>query len=191
MLGEIKYTDIDKSKGIDLAYIKIDDQMLPHLNNPYKFLTIDKISKHNRMLDGMNYCVLGFPEKNIKIEDGHMETGASIYLTCATNEKPYKYYNLDRDIFFLVEMKGKGTDVKSGKNTKIDTNFYGISGGGLWFLTYNFDPNIKVYSIDYKLIGIMTEFKKGKFFCLIANKAHLFIDAFSIIEGFKFRQKAK
>ena len=39
--------------------------MLPKLLKPYKPITIDKFRKHNQMLDGLHYCVLGFPEKNI------------------------------------------------------------------------------------------------------------------------------
>jgi len=94
VLGEIKYTDIDKSKGIDLAYIKVDSQMIPHLLKPFIPVTIDKFRKHNQMLNGVNYCVLGFPECNVKFENGTMDTGASFYLTSATNENPYNYYNL-------------------------------------------------------------------------------------------------
>jgi hypothetical protein len=191
VIGEIKLTEINKSKGVDLAYIKIDKEMLPELEIPYKFLTIDKISKHNQMLDGVNYCVLGFPEKNIKTENGTIETGASFYLTSATNEKPYNFYNLDKNDFFIVTMKGKGIDMINGESASIDSRFYGLSGGGLWFLVYNLDPISNVYTIDYKLIGIMTEFKKARYYCLIANKIHLFIDAFKIIEGFKFIEKTK
>ena len=86
-------------------------------------------------------------------------------------------------------MKGKGTDVKTKQPTKIEANFYGISGGGLWFLTYNSDENLNVHSIDYKLIGIMTEFKKGKYYCLIANKIHLILEALTVIEGYEFKKK--
>jgi hypothetical protein len=191
VIGEIKYTDIDKSKGIDLAYIKVDEQMLPELLKPYRPITIDKFRNHNQMLDGMNYCVLGFPEKNIKFENGTMDTGASFYLTSATNENPYNFYRLDKNDFFIVEMKGKGTDVKNGQSTIVNGDFYGISGGGLWFLSYNSDENMNVHSIDYKLIGIMTEFKKGKYYCLIANKIHLILEALTVIEGYEFRQKLK
>lgn len=190
VLGDVKYTVLERSSGVDLAYIKIDPQMLPKLSIPYKFLTIDKISKHNQMLDGTNYCVLGFPEKNFKKEGG-IKTGASFYLTSATNEKPYQYYKLDKRDFFIVTMKGKGKDMLNGQASSIDARFYGLSGGGLWYLTFNLDPETKNYSIDYRLIGIMTEFKKGKYFCLIANKIHLFIDAFIKIEGFKFNEKKR
>ena len=189
VIGEIILTEINKSEGIDLAYIKIDKEMLPALEKPYNFLTIDRISNHNQMLDGVNYCILGFPENNIKMENGTLETGASFYLTSATTEKPYSYYKLDKNDFFIVTMKGKGTDMLKGETISIDSRFYGLSGGGLWFLIYNLDPITNVYTIDYKLIGIMTEFKKGKYFCLIANKIHLFIDAFKVIEGFEFNEK--
>lgn len=188
VLGEIKYTDIGLSKGIDLAYIKLDGQMIPHLLKPYKFLTIDKFEKHSLRLDGMNYCVIGFPEKNIKFDNGSMETGASFYLTSATNDKPYEHYKLSKDDYFIVDMKGKGTDVKTGEMATVNTHFYGISGCGLWYIMYNLDLNTNLYRADYRLIGIMTEFKKGKYFCLIANKIHLIIEAFKVIEGFKFRE---
>jgi hypothetical protein len=75
VIGDIKYTYIDKSEGVDLANIKVDKEMIAPLSKPYKFITIDKLSKHNQMLDAMNYCVLGFPETNIKFENNTLETG--------------------------------------------------------------------------------------------------------------------
>ncbi len=191
VIGDIKYTDIDKSQGIDLAYIKIDKEMITPLSRPYKFLTIDKISKHNRMLDASNYCVLGYPEKNIKFNNGKLDTGASFYLTNATNENPYDFYGYNKSDFFLVEMKGKGIDIETGDKKKINTHFYGISGCGLWYIDFNQDPQTNEYWLDYRLIGIMTEFRKGKYFCLVANKIHLFIEAFKVIEGFKFNETKK
>lgn len=191
VIGDIKYTDIDKSQGIDLAYIKIDKEMLTPLSRPYKFLTIDKISKHNRMLNASNYCVLGFPENNIKFNNGKLDTGASFYLTSATNENPYEFYGYNKSDFFLIEMKGKGIDIETGDKKKVNTHFYGISGCGLWYIDFNQDPKTNEYWLDYRLIGIMTEFKKGKYFCLVANKIHLFIEAFKVIEGFKFNEIKK
>ncbi len=34
----------------------------------------------------------------------------------------------------------------------------------------------------------MTEYKQGKFFCLVANKIHLIIEAVKTIEQFKFKE---
>jgi len=191
VIGDVKYTDIDKSQGVDLAYIKIDKQMVAPLSKPYKFTTINKLSHHNQMLDASNYCVLGFPETNIKFENNTIETGASFYLTNATNEKPYEYYGFNKSDFFIVDMKGKGIDIKSGEKSNVNTHFYGISGCGLWYIEFNLDPSTNEHWVDYRLIGIMTEFKKGKYFCLVANKIHLFIEAFKVIEGFKFNEIKK
>jgi hypothetical protein len=34
----------------------------------------------------------------------------------------------------------------------------------------------------------MTEYKNGKFFCLIANKIYLIIEALKVIENYKFKE---
>jgi hypothetical protein len=34
----------------------------------------------------------------------------------------------------------------------------------------------------------MTEIKEGKYFCIVANMIHLFIEAFKVIEGLKFNE---
>ena len=68
--------------------------------------------------------------------------------------------NYQKDDYFVVDMKGNGIDLESGNKMDIDTHFYGISGCGLWYLIFNQDSNTKQYSLDYSLIGIMTQFKK-------------------------------
>ncbi|MEK6783459.1 MAG: hypothetical protein AABY93_17280 [Bacteroidota bacterium] len=68
VIGEIKFTNLDRSSGIDLAYIKIDQQMIPDLVATKKPITIGKISKHNKTLDGSNYCVIGFPVQTDKLD---------------------------------------------------------------------------------------------------------------------------
>ena len=191
LLGEIKLTEIKNSNNIDLAYIKLDSQLIPLLNKSYSFLTIDKFSKHNKILDEINYCILGFPENNIKEKEGLIETGASYYLTSALNKKPYDFYKLNDNDFIILNMTGKGFDIFSGERKKINTHFYGISGCGLWLLDFFKYPETGKLTVDYRLIGIMTEFKKGKYFCLIANKIHLILEAMQIYEGFKFTAKRK
>lgn len=189
IIGEFKLTDIDKSGNIDLAYIVLGEEIVPILKKPYLFLDITKIRDHKKLVPGSNYCVIGYSEKNISFESGKMETGASVYITTASNEKPYEHYKMSNEDFIILDMKGKGTDIKNGNRTKVNTHFYGISGCGLWLLEYFENLKDKTVDIDYRLIGIMTEFKKGKYFCLIGNKIHLIIKALEIIEGLKFNRK--
>jgi hypothetical protein len=188
VLGEIKYTDIENGDGIDLAYIKIDPQMIKPLCIPYHFLPISNIRKHVNLLDAMNYCVIGFPENNINYIKGHLDTGASAYFTLPSDQKRYDYYKLNKEVWIVVEMKGKGNDIKTGKTTKINKHFYGLSGCGLWLLLLNKDPDNNEYSYDFRLIGIMTEFRKDKYFCLIGIRIHLFIEALKENENMKFKE---
>lgn len=188
VLGDVKYTDIEKSKGIDLAYIKLDKQMIEPLSRPYIPLEIDKIRSHQNLFHAMNYCVLGYPETNITKEDEPFDTGASFYLTSASNDNRYQKYNYDKKDYIIVDMQGKGKDIKTNEESKINTHFYGISGCGLWLLLLYKDPTTGKEEVDYRLVGIMTEFKKSKYFCLIANKIKLFIEALKVIEKHKFKE---
>lgn len=189
--GIINFTNYKENKQVDLGYIRLDPEMIDHFGTAYKFLTIDKVSKHQPKLGGSNYCALGFPAKNFKYENNSIKTGASFYLTNAANTKPYKYYGLNPAMTIVINMKGKGEDLLNDKKESIDSRFWGLSGGGLWYLTYHQDPESKEFSIDYRLIAILTEFRKDKYFCLIANKIHLIVEAFINIEGFRFNAKPK
>lgn len=188
VLGDIKYTDIDKSKGIDLAYIKLDKQMVEPLCKPYIPLKIDKIRSHHNLFQAMNYCVLGFPETNITKENEPFDTGASFYLTSASKDNRYQKYKYDKKDYIVVDMQGKGKDIKTNENSKINTHFYGMSGCGLWLLLFYKNPLTGKNEVDYRLVGVMTEFKNSKYFCLIANKIYLLIEALKVIEKHKFKE---
>jgi hypothetical protein len=189
IVGKTNRTKIGQSNGVDLAYIKLADDMLQYLAKSYKFLTIDKISKHNPIIGGSNYCVLGFPEKNLIKVNGFSDSISSFYITSAALDNRYSYYNFDKKNFIIVNMEGKGNDMLNGGSYKIDSRFYGISGGGLWFLNFDSLDETNINSIDFRLIGIMTEFKKGKYYCLVANKIHLFLDAFREFESLNFTER--
>jgi len=187
VIGNIHYTNMEKSQGVDLAYIKLDEQMIVPLLKPYVPLETNKIRSHNNPIYAMNYCVLGYPEKNVTKENETLNTGASIYLTGASKDNVYDFYKFNKRDHIIVEMKGKGTEIETNKKSKIDIRFHGISGCGLWLLHIH-KPETGRTQVDYRLVGIMTEFKNGKFFCLIANKIYLIIEALKVIEKFKFNE---
>ena len=130
----------------------------------------------------------GFPEKNIDFSKGYLDTGASAYFTSASNDNRYEHYKLNKEDWIIVDMEGKGVDITTSEKTKINDHFWGLSGCGLWLLLFTKDPNSGQYTCEYKLIGIMTEFKKSKYYCLIGNRIHLFIEAFKILENMKFSE---
>lgn len=185
VVGRVKYTDFNTSRGIDLAYIKLDKQMIPALTEYYTFLTIDKIRRHDRLLVGAaNYCVIGFPENNVIYDDGELNTFAQVYFTFPTNDNPYEYYKLSKDDWIIHKMTGKSQDIITKEKSPMSNHFYGLSGCGLWLMM----PNTNDNSYDYRLVGIMTAYRKGKYYCLIGNKIHLFFEALSVFENMKFRE---
>ena len=185
VMGHIRYSAQKESDGIDVAYIKIQNELLPDLKRAYKFMTADKLESHTLQWKAMNYCVLGFPERNFKKVDGRIETGASYFLTNATNDNPYKFYKKDKRHYFFVDMKGKGIYIVSDEPTKINPHLNGISGGGLWHLEYYHDETTGWFRINYKLIGVITEGFHGKYHCLMANRIDLIVEALIAFQDVK------
>jgi len=102
-----------------------------------------------------------------------------------SKEEVYEYYKFDIHKDYILDFAGRGidlqTDEKSGKIS--DPN--GMSGCGLWLLTEK--PSTDTYDLQYHLIGIMTEFRKGKYHCLIGNRIELVISALIDLEKFDIK----
>jgi hypothetical protein len=183
--GEIKETDLSDNKNIDVAYIKLDIRMVKELGKHYLFLPISKFRKHLELLDYANYCVLGFPAANQKIVEGKLKTGASMYLAKPCKAKVYKYYEFDPESSYIISLHGKATDFKTGDSKKVDNRFHGISGCGLWLiLPKEINGNMVC---DYRLIGIMTEFRKSPHYCLIGNRIELILQGLTNFECYQYR----
>lgn len=187
LVGELRETDLDKDKDVDLAYVKIDERIIPDLKKPYIFLPISKIREHRKLLEGMNYCIMGYPEKSLANIDEKIEPVAQAYYVNPSRKKVYDYYNFKPEAFYMFEMKGKGENIKTGEIAKTGSYFYGISGCGVWLMII--DNSGEKLSIDYRLIGIMTEFRNGKFFTLIGIKIRLILDGIMKLEKIKLRVK--
>ncbi|MFT3796500.1 hypothetical protein [Flavobacterium sp.] len=187
LVGELRETDLERDDKIDLAYVKIDERILPDLQKPYIFLPISKIRNHNQLVEGTNYCVMGYPEKSLANIDDKIEPVAKAYYVNPSSQKVYDYYKFDPKHFYMFEMKGKGENIKTGEIEKTGTHFYGISGCGVWLMIL--DESENKLSIDYRLIGIMTEFRKGKYLSLIGIKIKLILDGIKTIEKIELREK--
>lgn len=184
--GDFKATEMKLSGGIDIAYVKIENEVFESIKRNYKFLNINKFRQHIYLIPAAQYCIVGFPEVNIKVENGKTKTGASIYITHACKEKVYNFYNLSESHYIVLEMKGKGTDMFTDAPKKVSDKFHGISGCGLWLIIVNKIEN--EFILDFRLIGIMTEYHKDKYYCLIANKIEIFLEALENFEGLKLKR---
>lgn len=160
VVGSVKGTEMN-IHGVDLAYIKVNESFLREIHDNFKFLPISKFRAHNKLVNLSQYCVVGFPEKNSWVQNRSLITGANAYILEPSRENVYKYYKLKPEVNYLLDIKGKGTDLAEGTVNRIyDGEFHGISGCGLWLLMPH--TNEGELKIDYRLIGIMTEFRKGE-----------------------------
>ncbi len=165
--GDLLETDLEKSK-IDICIIRLSKVFTKTLPDSYVFLPISKFRDHKKTIEATQYCVMGYPEKSIlKSEIGKGYIAQAFYLKAA-KEKVYNYYDFDKDSFIILEMSGKGKNIKTGQIEKNDKHLYGLSGCGLWLLMIKKENDS--YSIDYRLIGIMSEFRNSKYFVLIGIK---------------------
>jgi hypothetical protein len=167
VVGKGSGTEMGKEEGLDVAYIKLKDTIVPILKQWYQFLPIENFLHHDKILDEQNYCAYGFPAANPKNEKG--KTIGTGYFVTPNQDKVFEYYGFDPLSHYVVEMNGKGINIKTGLPEKLKVEHYGLSGGGLWYTDIDLDRDGKLISQAY-LIGIMIEFRKGKYYSLIANR---------------------
>lgn len=164
--GQIIRTNLLINKSHDVAFIIIDNKILPLLNSYYSFLEYNQIIEAHIVSEKFNYIIFGYPEKNRKKIDDFTTQFARYYLLESSKKKVYSYSDLSEEDFIIFDFKGK---IKQDKGPKIKLfEPHGISGCGAWVVGKIIkDGKINIY---YFLVGIMTEYRKGKYYILVANK---------------------
>jgi hypothetical protein len=169
--GKACGTQIEKKGIIDTAYIKLKDAIIPILRLWYKFLPLEKFLEQKKIAEESSYCVYGYPTGNPRNEK-QRTIGAGYFLKPSQN-KVFEYYNFDTGANYVLEFAGKAINIKTGEPEKIKVDHYGLSGGGLWHTVIENDG--EKFISDVRLVGIMTEFRKGKYNCLIANRVEVLL----------------
>lgn len=174
-------TEMEKEEKIDVAYIKLKDAIVPILRRWYRFLPIERFLHHEKLLDEANYCSYGFPVANPKNEKG--KTIGAGYFVRPNQDKVFEHYGFDALSHYVLEMQGKPINIKTGQPEKLKVEHYGLSGGGLWYTTIELDDQ-DIFVSEAHLIGIMTEFRKAKYYSLIANRIETLLAMIHQNEGF-------
>ncbi|MCO5240536.1 MAG: hypothetical protein M9904_10825 [Chitinophagaceae bacterium] len=183
-LGEDAYIELNGSvmgiKGIesriDLGYIRLTDKQVLSLSLRYKFLTIDRFLFPNGFFQEPVYCVYGYPTQ--------INKGIS-YFVKEQSKKVYDYYQLNMNDHVVLEFMGKATNIKTYIMEKVKIQHYGLSGGGVWYTVLENKGNR--FKAHAYLVGIMTEFRTGKYPSLIANSINILLHAMIDSEGLKFK----
>jgi hypothetical protein len=174
-------TEMDKEEKIDSAYIKLKPELVPYLLMHYRFLPSHKMLHDEKIFHEPNYCAFGFPVINKRKETG--KTFGSAYFMRSSYDKVYEHYGLDPLAHYSMEFLGKATNIKTNAVEKIKTEHYGLSGGGLWYIDVSLDEEKGELVSDATLIGIMTEFRRAKYDCLIANRIEIILATIKQNEG--------
>lgn len=175
LYGDILRTDFKIGDRMDIACIRLRDGIVDSLRGEFEFLPVSKIRHHRKTLNGSNYCAFGFHENDMAKTETGLKYFAQAYYLQPSAPKVYGTYNINPDHSFLMEMKGKGIDIKLGTKTKINTHLHGHSGGGLWLYSIVTVGGKK--SVEYRLIGILSEFNRGKYYFLKAENIWFIICA--------------
>ena len=187
IVGDLRETDLVKDRTTDLAYIILDDTIASILVQTYDFLPVSKISYLHIPVIANRYLVVGYTEVNIRAvkEEKTIYAGSSIFLLTMSKEEVYDYYKFDKHKDYILDFAGKGIDIQTDEKSGKIVDPYGMSGCGLWLLTEK--PDKETLNLQYNLIGIMTEFRKGKYHCLIGNRIEIIITALIDFEKFNIK----
>lgn len=175
LVGKACGTVIEKEQRIDCAYIRLKPEIVPILDSVYRFLPPEKCLHPAQMVHEATYCVLGYPVA--------LGNRAMSYFTHAAPDKVFEHYGLHPLQHYVMLYEGKGINIQSGAHEKFKIEHYGLSGCGLWYINLDINEGDMRMIGEARLLGIMTEFRTGKFQCLIANRLEIVIASIRHNEG--------
>jgi hypothetical protein len=178
--GRVK-TLLKSNNNIDLCCYNIDLPTVQFLQESYTFISKPRLHLSHAPETFLKYLVVGFPADITKIDLAADKVVLSphYYNLKMSKENVYSYYSLDSNNQYALDFKGKMENYVKYKKQNIGEP-YGLSGSSLWLIVQKDDTP---YNFDVKLIGIMTEFRKGKYHCLIGYKIKMILSQLDDIGG--------
>lgn len=176
-------TDYKKDHKVDIAFISIKNNLKSLLLESFNSLKPFNIQISHTMTPTDNYLVFGYPEVNVrKNKERFISTHPTGHLLNPSSEKVYNYHKIDKRLYYVLDFKGSGEDMITGKMIKGFFYQNGLSGGGLWNINRKPLTENK-QEVKVTLIGIMTDQLTNKYSCLIGNKIDPIIHAISKYEN--------
>jgi hypothetical protein len=169
--GKGVITDYEQTTRVDIACVRLLDTLVLLLQESYRFWNLDNLFNGTK-LEIYNYFVYGFDEKHT--DEQTLDATATANFVKPLSEKVFNHYQLKPEFHYIVESRGEGLDLQTGDFKKANIAPHGMCGGGLWYVDYV--QHGATYVPSAYLIGILTEYRTGRYQCLIANRAHLIRD---------------
>ena len=171
VVGNGLLSHYDRDNRIDLGCIRLLDSLVSFLQEEYHFWDLEKLAAP-KTLKTYNCCWYGFDEsRTVPLT---LEATATAHFAKPLSAKAFEYYGLNPEFHYLIETQGEGYDLQTGTFKKENITPHGVSGGGLWYAEYA--PEGATFAPDAYLIGILTEYRTGRYQGLIANRIALIRD---------------
>jgi hypothetical protein len=150
---------------LDAAVIVLSRPLGELLTFSYEILPFTYLLFNHLPIEYNHYAVVGYPANYISRKGIIIHYKSVAYLVRSASDKVYNYHSLNKNSFYVLRMDGKVVD-DEGNSVK-PRQLHGISGCGLWFISYKIIRNeMRLY---YHLIGIVTQQIKAKFYVLAAT----------------------
>lgn len=167
--GFVIATNQDNPYGHDFGCVKLEQDFVIKILKAKTALCLDKIHTIQKQFEKQTLIMSGFPENYLLKTDNKIIQGGLFFVCTTSNRKAYQYYKINANSNIIVSLHGKLTDIETKIKTK-KTELYGMSGGGLWKVWENGNELL------YGLVGILTEYRKGKYEIVIANKIEIILN---------------
>lgn len=174
--------DMSKNKNVDFGWITLTVNFARELAEHSAFVTIEDIANHDPSKYDLKippYVFFGFSaSRNTIVEDPKAKI--KFDLTAINVDKirnknaVFEYLGLDPFANLAFALLGKSQELITGKTKFKLPELNGMSGSGIWWLFYN--PNEKELKLSYKLIGIFSDYRNGKYHCAIGSKINIVLE---------------
>ncbi len=168
LVGKGLLSHHEQDGRIDLGCIRILDSLMPVLQENYRFFDLEKLI-NPKTLEIYNCCLYAFDEK--RTDSLTLEAAATAHFAKSLSGKAFDYYRLNSELHYLIESRGEGYDLSTGTFKKQNIAPHGMSGGGLWYVDYAREGT--TFMPEACLIGILIEYRTGRYQGLIANRITL------------------
>lgn len=186
--GQIHVTSVQSvgirtGDNVDLAFMKLEPDVLTALKEAYDFLPISSLATAHMPTPGLDYAVCGFPaSKTVTIQDKELKSVKSTGVLGRTRVNDKKIQAQDGfNECWNINFDYESESIKIDTGEKMDTpKASGISGGGVWFI----DP--KNSSSKIKLVGIATHCFPKPDEIISAIKIDIVVDSLMKMFGVKY-----
>ncbi|MGH1336825.1 MAG: hypothetical protein ACRBFS_11935 [Aureispira sp.] len=174
-----------------LSYIKLSSHVKKILTHAYCFLPISDFRAHHQLLNSSQYCIIGYPKKNIIKADDSFKTGASCFVLPPSLDEKYSTHHLNKQISVSFDLERDKPPVNMFNKEPVEkiSNLYGIEGAPIWQILVTQLEEEALYLLDFRLIGVVTNYIDKNDNILVGARIETILYPLTNNENIKIKRK--